>query len=56
MTYKINTDCISCGACETECPDGAISQGADTYVINPDLCKDCGKCAEVCPTDSCVPA
>lgn len=56
MTYKITTDCISCGACEAECPEGAISEGDSQYVIDPSLCKDCGSCAEVCPTDSCIPA
>ena len=24
MAYKINEDCISCGACEPECPVNAI--------------------------------
>lgn len=56
MTYKITSDCISCGACETECPEGAISAGADTYVIDPALCKDCGSCADVCPTGAAQPA
>ncbi len=56
MSYKITTDCISCGACEDECPEGAISQGDTQYIIDPALCKDCGSCAEVCPTGSCVPA
>ncbi|MFA5451537.1 MAG: 4Fe-4S binding protein, partial [Dehalococcoidales bacterium] len=27
MAYKITDDCISCGACETECPNNAISEG-----------------------------
>ena len=27
MAYKISSDCISCGACEAECPVGAISAG-----------------------------
>lgn len=29
MAYKISSDCISCGACEAECPVGAISAGAE---------------------------
>jgi ferredoxin len=56
MTYKITTDCISCGACEAECPENAISEGDGLYVIDPAKCKDCGSCADVCPTGSCVPA
>ena len=27
MAYHISDDCISCGACEAECPVGAISEG-----------------------------
>ena len=49
MAYKISDECISCGACESECPVGAISQGDDIYVINADLCIDCGACEGVCP-------
>lgn len=52
MAYKISDDCISCGACEAECPVNAISQGDDKFVINPELCIDCGACAEVCPVDA----
>ena len=49
MAYVISSDCIACGACEGECPVGAISNGGDKYVINPDLCIECGACAGVCP-------
>ena len=49
MAYKIKSDCISCGACEAECPVGAISAGADKYEIDPGKCIDCGACASVCP-------
>lgn len=52
MAYTINDDCISCGACESECPTSAISEGDATYVINADECIDCGACADVCPTDA----
>jgi len=49
MSHKIGGECISCGACESECPAGAISEGSDKYVIDPGKCTDCGACAEVCP-------
>ena len=53
MAYFINDDCISCGACEGECPVGAISVSDDgKYVIDPDTCIDCGACAGVCPVDA----
>jgi len=49
MAYVINDECISCGACESECPVNAISQGADHYEIDADTCIECGACAGVCP-------
>ena len=49
MAYKISDECIACGACESECPAGAISEGDGKYEINPDTCLDCGACAGVCP-------
>lgn len=53
MTYTITSDCISCGACEAECPEGAISEGDGIYVIDANKCQDCGACADVCPTGAC---
>jgi len=52
MAYFIKDTCISCGACEPECPTSAISEGDDQYIIDPDACIDCGACAEVCPVDA----
>lgn len=54
MAYNITDDCVSCGVCLPECPEGAISQG-NPYMINSRLCTDCGACAEVCPVDACKP-
>ena len=52
--YKITDECLKCGACFDECPNDAITEGEDTYVINPDLCLECGCCADVCPADAIV--
>ncbi|MCU0722901.1 MAG: 4Fe-4S binding protein [Planctomycetes bacterium] len=49
MAYKITEDCIACGTCEPECPEGAITEGEEKYSIDPEKCCDCGTCAEVCP-------
>lgn len=56
MPYKITEDCISCGACEAECPSSAISEGESIYVIDFSKCNDDAVCASVCPVDACVPA
>ena len=52
MAYKITDACISCGACEAECPVNYISAGDDKYVIDADACIDCGTCAGVCPVEA----
>jgi len=49
MAYKISDDCISCGACASECPVGCISEGDGKYEINADDCIECGTCASTCP-------
>lgn len=60
MAYKITEDCISCGACEPECPNSAISEGETIYIIDPEKCTECvgahesSRCVDVCPVDSCV--
>ena len=61
MATMITEECINCGACEPECPNEAISEGEDVYLINPALCTECvghfdeEQCAAVCPVDCCVP-
>ena len=61
MAYKITDECISCGACEPDCPNTAISEGETIYIIDPDKCTECvasyesSRCADVCPVDCCIP-
>jgi len=52
MAHTINDECISCGACEPECPEKAISEGDTTYRIDPGICTDCGTCVEFCPVEA----
>ena len=49
MAYVIGSDCVSCGSCADGCAVGAITEGADTYVINADDCVSCGACVDTCP-------
>lgn len=56
MAHKITDECINCAACEAECPEEAISEGDEFYVIDPELCTDCASCVEVCPTEAIIPA
>ena len=60
MALMITDECINCDVCEPECPNGAISQGVEIYVIDPGKCTECvghfdkPQCVEVCPVD-CIP-
>jgi ferredoxin len=57
MALIIHDACINCDVCEPECPNGAISEGPEIYVIEPDKCTECvghfdkPQCMEVCPVD-----
>ena len=52
MAHVISYECIQCGACEAECPEGAISSGADQFDIDATKCTDCASCVDVCPTEA----
>lgn len=60
MARKITEECISCGACESECKNEAISEGDTIYVIDPEKCTECvgiaeePRCVEVCPIDDAI--
>jgi len=57
MALLITDECINCDVCEPECPNGAISQGENIYVIDHSLCTECvghyetQQCKDVCPVD-----
>ena len=57
MALLITDECINCDVCEPECPNEAISQGEEFYVIDPTLCTECvghfesSQCVEVCPVE-----
>jgi len=61
VAVKIIDTCISCGACEPECPNEAISPGDTIYVIDPAKCTECygfyaeSQCIAVCPVEAIVP-
>lgn len=60
MALKITDECINCDVCEPVCPNQAISQGVEFYVIDPQRCTECvghfdtPQCVEVCPVE-CIP-
>ena len=61
MALTITEECINCDVCEPECPNDAISQGDEIYVIDPDKCTECvghydePQCQQVCPVDCIIP-
>jgi len=51
MVNKIMIDldkCIGCGACEVNCPFGAISLKDSKAVVDGEKCRFCGSCVDVC--------
>ena len=60
MALMITDECINCDVCEPECPNQAISMGAEIYEIDPRRCTECvghfdePQCVQVCPV-ACIP-
>lgn len=61
MALKIDSECINCDVCEPACPNKAIFQGEEIYVIDPALCTECvghydePQCIAVCPVECIEP-
>ncbi len=57
MALKILDSCINCDMCDPECPNEAITLGAEIYEIDVDKCTECighyenPTCVSVCPID-----
>ena len=57
MALMITDECINCDVCEAECPNEAISQGPEIFVIDPDRCTECAghydqpQCIKSCPVE-----
>jgi ferredoxin len=60
MALLIDSSCISCAACESECPNQAISAGDPVFLIDPERCTECvgahekPSCIEVCPIEGAI--
>jgi ferredoxin len=60
MAMMIVEECISCAACEPECPNTAISPGDAIFVINTELCTECvgafdsPQCVTICPVEGSI--
>jgi|TARA_Y100000031_G_scaffold17048_1_gene17636 ferredoxin len=60
LALLINEECVNCGVCEPECPNDAITEGEDIYIIDWAKCTECvghheePQCIEVCPVDCIV--
>ena len=50
-SYLVTDNCRKCmgKACQNSCNFGAISMGLTHAHIDPNKCKECGKCASACP-------
>jgi len=57
MALRINDLCVNCDVCEPVCPNQAIAQGEEIYVIDPERCTECvghhdePQCVIVCPVE-----
>lgn len=60
MALLINDACINCGACPEVCPNDAITDGDEIFVIAAARCTECvgahdePQCMTVCPVDCIV--
>ncbi|GGO69213.1 YfhL family 4Fe-4S dicluster ferredoxin [Bowmanella pacifica] len=57
MALHITEECINCDVCPMECPNEAITMGAEIYEIDTNRCTECvghydePQCVACCPVD-----
>ena len=60
MALMITDECTSCAACVEDCPNQAISEGQDVYMIDAEKCTECvgfyeePQCIGTCPVECIV--
>jgi ferredoxin len=60
MALKITAACVNCSACETLCPNQAISEAKPHFEIDTLKCSEClgyydaPQCAEICPIECAI--
>lgn len=54
MAYVVADPCVKCKYtdCVAVCPVDCFHEGANSLIINPDECIDCGACEPECPTSA----
>ena len=53
MAARIDYDvCVSCGACEENCPVGAIAEVDGQMTVDESVCVECGACVGGCPVEA----
>ena len=54
MTYIVAEPCVGCKYtdCVSVCPVDAFREGANSLVIDPEVCIDCDLCVPECPVEA----
>ena len=57
MSHVVTEPCIKCKYtdCVAVCPVDCFHEGANSLVIDPDECIDCGACVDECPVHAIYP-
>ena len=53
--FMITSDCTHCGVCEFMCPQEAIREAPNQFVVRRQDCNGCGECVPFCPVRAIVP-